>query len=435
LIVSFGPEGAGPVPGSNRHHGIPTTVLSEAGDLLVSCVEEELWGNEGAGAAISGLVIAWSFPSSEQYALLADGSTTSGHQWRTWGSSPLALLTATGLPVTVLVRNDDDPCRLATAAGKTPGARYACEPGSGEAPSGAIDSRVLEVEERFAPSYDDEELAAPGTVVAILAENDYLVESIRRVTADRPLEILDVGCGTGRFPEILLSDDEIGMRITRIETIDVAPRYLELAKERLRAVLPPKRFRLVTYSRRCAESTQFDSESFDVAVLGFGVLSFTQPAIVLREVYRVLRPGGMVFVTVYNRLSHLLERGPRSAVQSGSDLLIDLDVERGVLHLGDSTLPCVAFSPSGLCETLHAAGFHVEDSPRTFPSIFGAVGETETRRPQEARNGPVRYTSHALLAERRVDPRLLAVDRQARELSGLRDRGAYVSVVGLKGRR
>jgi SAM-dependent methyltransferase len=103
-----------------------------------------------------------------------------------------------------------------------------------------------------------------------------------------PGSILDVACGTGestlawhhRFPR------------ARIDAVDVSPYMLVAAERKLRDV---EQVRLGCVN---AEALPFDDASFDVvtASLLFHELPEQPAANVLREMYRVLRPGGEIVV-------------------------------------------------------------------------------------------------------------------------------------------
>jgi SAM-dependent methyltransferase len=120
----------------------------------------------------------------------------------------------------------------------------------------------------------------------------------------RDLEVLDVGCGQG------IDLCEYALAGARATGIDLTPRHLELAREHL-AELDLE----ATVVEGDAERLPFPDESFD-RVSSNGVLHHTPdtPA-ALREIRRVLRPGGLATVIVYNRnswhfwTSQVLDRG------------------------------------------------------------------------------------------------------------------------------
>ena len=50
-----------------------------------------------------------------------------------------------------------------------------------------------------------------------------------------------------------------------------------------------------------AVALPFESESFDRVLVGFGLRNFTNPSACLREMHRVLRPGGLALVLEFSR--------------------------------------------------------------------------------------------------------------------------------------
>ena len=105
-------------------------------------------------------------------------------------------------------------------------------------------------------------------------------------------DVLDVGCGQGID---LVRYARTGARVTGI---DLTPRHVELARRHLEAAgLAGK---VVVGD---AEQLPFDDDSFD-RVSSNGVLHHTPDiAAALREIRRVLRPGGEARIIVYNRSS------------------------------------------------------------------------------------------------------------------------------------
>jgi ubiquinone/menaquinone biosynthesis C-methylase UbiE len=106
------------------------------------------------------------------------------------------------------------------------------------------------------------------------------------------LDVLDVGCGQGID---LVRYARAGATVTGI---DLTPRHVELARAQLAAQGLPG-----TVVLGDAEQLPFANDSFD-RVSSNGVLHHT-PDIeaALREIQRVLRPGGEARVILYNRAS------------------------------------------------------------------------------------------------------------------------------------
>ena len=105
--------------------------------------------------------------------------------------------------------------------------------------------------------------------------------------------LLDIACGSG-LPALLA-----GERVTpsgRVVAIDLAPRMLEVARRRAaHAGLAH-----VEFIEMDAERLGFDDESFDAVTCACGLMFFPDVEGALREIRRVLRPGGRLAVGVWD---------------------------------------------------------------------------------------------------------------------------------------
>ncbi len=104
-------------------------------------------------------------------------------------------------------------------------------------------------------------------------------------------EVLDIGCGTGA---LLVELAMAGARVTGIDTFEEANGIdLEIVQARLRESGVQAEVQSGT-----AVSLQFPDNSFDLAV-NIGMLEHIPPDVrkgVLAEMYRVVRPGGCLFL-------------------------------------------------------------------------------------------------------------------------------------------
>ncbi|GAA4540024.1 class I SAM-dependent methyltransferase [Amycolatopsis samaneae] len=105
--------------------------------------------------------------------------------------------------------------------------------------------------------------------------------------------LLDVGCGPGMQVRNLLDERPGDFRIT---ACDQSPAMVEAAAERVGATAG------VRLSVADIEHMPFGDGSFDV-VLAMGVLEYVDAGSALREIARVLRPGGLAVATMLNPLS------------------------------------------------------------------------------------------------------------------------------------
>jgi SAM-dependent methyltransferase len=107
--------------------------------------------------------------------------------------------------------------------------------------------------------------------------------------------VLELGCGTGYFTR------ELARSGADIVAIDVSPELLEIAQ----ADCPAENVR---YEAQSASALTYPDDVFD-SVVGSSVLHHLEINEALREIYRVLKPGGTIYFTEPNMLN------PQIAVQ------------------------------------------------------------------------------------------------------------------------
>ncbi len=132
----------------------------------------------------------------------------------------------------------------------------------------------------------------------------------------QPHRVLDVATGTGdlaletlsRFPEATL------------DGIDPAPQMLAIAREKAaRRLVSPER---LTLHEGHAEALPFADGTFDGATIAFGIRNVTDRSASLRELARVVRPGGRVVIL------ELVEPRGYSPVTLGAKLWVHVVVPR-----------------------------------------------------------------------------------------------------------
>lgn len=161
------------------------------------------------------------------------------------------------------------------------------------------------------------------------------------------MDVLELGCGSGYFTRELI---KTGARIT---AIDISPDLLELAR---RAAPDPN----VTFLAENAYAMSFADSRFD-AVIGISVLHHLEIEKGLAEVFRVLKPGGIICFTEPNMMN------PQIAVQKNIPAIKRM--------MGDSPDE-TAFFRWGLASRLHRHGFTMIDvRPFDFlhPNIPGGL--------------------------------------------------------------
>ena len=155
------------------------------------------------------------------------------------------------------------------------------------------DHAVREAYRLWAPVYDYSFglVAGPGRRLAVRKLNG----------ADG--RVLEIGVGTGlSLPRYKPSLDVTG--------IDLSPDMLAKAAERVENLKLPRKALSVVDAGRLA----FAGESFDAAAVMYVMTVVPDPAAVMAEMWRVLRPGGMAIVVIH----FSRERSPRQPPSSGS---------------------------------------------------------------------------------------------------------------------
>jgi ubiquinone/menaquinone biosynthesis C-methylase UbiE len=240
---------------------------------------------------------------------------------------------------------------------------------------------TLRVENEFARNYDAEELSGAATVSAILSENEFVVSELREFAKERTegLRILDLGCGTGRFEEILLTDPKLCPSIKEIVAVDFAPRYLVKARKRLAHFLPAEDLDKITFLRRVAEDLHLPDGHFDVVLASFGVVCFSRSHLTLQEVARVTKNGGLTVFNGYNRSALTYEFDAKVAHTGDpvTHFAIHIDKGKNLMRLGSQVIDCMTFDVDAFESLLRLVGLRPRsERSRTFPTFYGAARRT-----------------------------------------------------------
>lgn len=105
--------------------------------------------------------------------------------------------------------------------------------------------------------------------------------------------ILDVATGTG---DLAIAAMKLGPE--KITGIDISPGMLEIGREKIRKKGMSERIELLPGD---SENISFPDNTFDIAMVAFGVRNFSDPVKGLSEMNRVLQPGGMIMVLEFSK--------------------------------------------------------------------------------------------------------------------------------------
>ena len=141
-------------------------------------------------------------------------------------------------------------------------------------------------------------------------EKEWHIPAAADFTSTAGLKVLEIGCGLGTDGAQFA---KAGADYTGVDLTEAA---IELARKRFELFGLPGKFQVVD-----AEQLTFPDESFDV-VFSHGVLHHTPDINAsVREIHRVLRPGGRAIVMLYHRGSYNYRVGIRVLRRAGAGLL------------------------------------------------------------------------------------------------------------------
>ena len=122
---------------------------------------------------------------------------------------------------------------------------------------------------------------------------EWHVPTVAAFDAFRGKDVLEVGCG------IATDGLEFAKNGARYTGVDLTPHSIEMAEERFRLFGLSGRFKVANAEERIP----FPDATFD-HVYSFGVIHHSpSPEKIVKEIHRVLKPGGTFTVMLYNRTS------------------------------------------------------------------------------------------------------------------------------------
>lgn len=128
-------------------------------------------------------------------------------------------------------------------------------------------------------------------------------------------QLLDVGTGTGIVTREAAKASGGSLQVVGV---DLSQGMLDVAEARASA---ERLSGQITYRRMDAEALSLEDGSFDVVTSLFALAHFPSPASALREMYRVLRPGGRVVVAIGSGPALFSRAGLLQGCRRMSDLL------------------------------------------------------------------------------------------------------------------
>ena len=107
-------------------------------------------------------------------------------------------------------------------------------------------------------------------------------------------KVIDIACGTGlvSFPAAEKAGDK-GLVMAN----DISDKMVETGN----AIAKEKNLSNISFQRMDAEDLDVRDDSYDIALCALGLMYFPDPLKALKEMYRVIKPGGHAVVAVWGR--------------------------------------------------------------------------------------------------------------------------------------
>jgi demethylmenaquinone methyltransferase/2-methoxy-6-polyprenyl-1,4-benzoquinol methylase len=121
--------------------------------------------------------------------------------------------------------------------------------------------------------------------------------------------VLDLAGGTGDLSALFAT--AVGPDGT-VVLADINPHMMAVGRDRLL----DRGLAQVEFCRTCAESLPFADAVFDCAVIGFGLRNFTDKDAALRELHRILAPGGVLLILEFSKPENPLLESAYGAFQA-----------------------------------------------------------------------------------------------------------------------
>ena len=143
----------------------------------------------------------------------------------------------------------------------------------------------------IAPKYD-----LLNHLLSLNIDKGWRRKAMRCVEEDGKGHLLDVACGTGDFS---IAACRAGVR--QVTGIDISANMVNIGRKKVAEAGLAGQIDLRSGD---SEALEFSDNTFDTVTVAFGVRNFEHLEQGLREMYRVLRPGGKVIILEFSMPEH-----------------------------------------------------------------------------------------------------------------------------------
>lgn len=144
-------------------------------------------------------------------------------------------------------------------------------------------SKATQVEQMFdniAPTYDKLNHRLSWDI-----DKGWRKKAIKALAPYQPQSLLDIATGTGDFA-ILAAQM---LRPQKLVGADISEGMMEIGRQKVKALALDN---VVTFEKEDCLNLSYQSDTFDAVTAAFGIRNFADLDAGLREMYRVLKPGG-----------------------------------------------------------------------------------------------------------------------------------------------
>lgn len=151
-------------------------------------------------------------------------------------------------------------------------------------------SKKVQVEEMFDQISHRYDLL--NHILSVNIDKTWRRRAVKMLKAFQPKTILDIATGTADFA---IAAQRLNPE--KITGIDLSEGMLKIGRQK---VEKKGLSHLIELRKADSEALPFESQSFDAAIVGFGVRNFENLEQGLTEIFRVLRPGGVFVVLEFS---------------------------------------------------------------------------------------------------------------------------------------
>lgn len=144
--------------------------------------------------------------------------------------------------------------------------------------------QVEQMFDNIAPSYDP-----LNHILSLGIDRQWRKTAIKWLHQFNPQHILDIATGTGDFA--ILAGKELAPK--ELIGIDISEGMMQVAKQKVKKQQLEK---IIRFQKEDCLSLSFGSNSFDAAIIAFGVRNFEDLDTSLKEIYRVLQSNGHLVI-------------------------------------------------------------------------------------------------------------------------------------------